>query len=429
MNSVIKADNLSKSYRLGMKQADGYTTLREALMHTIASPFKRMRALAPLSNSSERGHQLTSFFALDNVSFEIKPGEVVGIIGRNGAGKSTILKILSRVTEPTSGRVVVRGRIGSLLEVGTGFHPELTGRENIFLNGSILGMSREEIKRQFDGIVAFAEIDQFLDTPVKRYSSGMYVRLAFAIAAHLNPEILIVDEVLAVGDTAFQKKCLSKMEEVSDHGRTVLFVSHNMGVIQRLCNRGILMSGGKVAFDGDKREAIAHYMAGDQERASSHSWIDVSTAPRRGSGQARFKAIQYRVENNLTANQPYPDGPIDLGLLIDSDAERKVGSLGLLFLDRYGTRLVNADTVSLAKEIVLKKGSNEVWITIDSLHLNPGTYNIGLWLANYPLVFDHLESSIAIEVMELQEDGFGKRPPADGLVTCPFMLHDAPGVH
>src|SRR5580693_5699431 len=250
MNSVIKADNLSKSYRLGMKQADGYRTLRETLMHSITSPFKRMRALATASGLPDQKNKLGSFFALDNVSFEIKPGEVVGIIGRNGAGKSTLLKILSRITVPTEGRIRINGRIASLLEVGTGFHQDLTGRENVFLNGAILGMSRAEIVRKFDEIVEFSEIGEFLDTPVKRYSSGMYVRLAFSVAAHLDPEMLIVDEVLAVGDTSFQKKCLAKIASYAQAGRTVLFVSHNLDSVRSLCKRGIWLKDGRVNQDG-----------------------------------------------------------------------------------------------------------------------------------------------------------------------------------
>src|SRR5256714_11108201 len=232
MQPAIRVDSLSKLYRVGARQ-HGYKTLRETIVDTCTAPWRRIRqSFVPRTEANETGVRLVgeNFWALKDVSFEVQPGEVVGIIGRNGAGKSTLLKILSRITEPTSGRVELRGRVGSLLEVGTGFHPELTGRENIYMNGSILGMSRREIARKFDEIVAFAEVERFLDTSVKRYSSGMYVRLAFAVAAHLDPEILVVDEVLAVGDAEFQKKCLGKMDEVAhEKGRTVLFVSHNMG--------------------------------------------------------------------------------------------------------------------------------------------------------------------------------------------------------
>ena len=231
-NKVITVENLGKKYVLRHQNAERYTALRDVITNKAKSVFKSSSAI-PQSSTEE-------FWALDDVSFDVNEGDRVGIIGRNGAGKSTLLKILSRIVTPTKGRITIEGRVASLLEVGTGFHPELSGRENIFLNGSILGMSKSEIQSKFDEIVAFAEVEKFLDTPVKRYSSGMYVRLAFAVAAHLEPEILIVDEVLAVGDAEFQKKCLGKMKDVSGEGRTVLFVSHNMGAIKALCNKGIL---------------------------------------------------------------------------------------------------------------------------------------------------------------------------------------------
>jgi lipopolysaccharide transport system ATP-binding protein len=243
---VIRVENLGKKYTIGHQQEESYTSLRDVIANNVKS---WSRKLLPTAYKKEKTPDFEDFWALKDVSFEIKQGDRVGIIGRNGAGKSTLLKILSRITEPTTGQVKIKGRVASLLEVGTGFHPELTGRENIFLNGAILGMSKEEIKRKFDEIVAFAEIEKFLDTPVKRYSSGMYVRLAFAVAAHLEPEILIVDEVLAVGDTQFQKKCLGKMEDVSLEGRTILFVSHNMNALNQLCTDGIHLIDGKL----DKR--------------------------------------------------------------------------------------------------------------------------------------------------------------------------------
>ena len=252
---IITVSKLGKKYRL-MHQGDQprYTALRDVIVEKARGLFRRRSAAVAGSPSSE------DFWALQDVSFEVKRGEVVGIIGRNGAGKSTLLKVLSRITEPTTGRVHLRGRVASLLEVGTGFHPELTGRENVFLNGAILGMSRAEIRRKFDEIVAFAEVEKFLDTPVKRYSSGMYVRLAFAVAAHLEPEILIVDEVLAVGDLEFQKKCLGKMRDVAGHGRTVLFVSHNMAAITRLCRTGIFMKNGRVISQGTAEAVVNDYL-------------------------------------------------------------------------------------------------------------------------------------------------------------------------
>ena len=260
-DTVIRVENLSKRYIIGHQQQEKYTALRDVLANTAKGITQRFNPKSRLRQTQPpfQNPNLEEFWALKDVSFEVKRGDRIGIIGRNGAGKSTLLKILSRITEPTEGRISIKGRVASLLEVGTGFHPELTGRENIFLNGAILGMSRVDIKRKFDEIVAFAEVERFLDTPVKRYSSGMYVRLAFAVAAHLEPEILIVDEVLAVGDAQFQKKCLGKMEDVSKQGRTVLFVSHNMGTISSLCNQAILLENGQVANIGLPSEIILNY--------------------------------------------------------------------------------------------------------------------------------------------------------------------------
>ena len=262
----IHIEGLGKRYRLGAPQTV-YKTIRETIMEILHSPFRQRQK----KHDDDRRHP---FWALKDVSFEVKKGEVVGIIGRNGAGKSTLLKILSRITVPTEGRVEIYGRIGSLLEVGTGFHPELTGRENIFLNGAILGMKREEIKTKFDEIVAFAEVEKFIDTPVKYFSSGMYVRLAFAVAAHLESEILLVDEVLAVGDMSFQKKCLNKMQDIGEGGRTVLFVSHNMGAIQTLCDRAILLEEGRVIQDGMPAAVVQEYLNGGSSITSQKVWLE-----------------------------------------------------------------------------------------------------------------------------------------------------------
>ena len=256
---VIRAKGLGKSYLIGHQaERERYTALRDVLVRNARNFGRSLKEIAR-GRPNVAGDEIEEFWALRDVDFEIKHGDVVGVVGRNGAGKSTLLKILSRITEPSEGKVEIRGRVASLLEVGTGFHPELTGRENIFLNGAILGMSRAEIQRKFDEIVAFAEVEKFLDTPVKRYSSGMYVRLAFAIAAHLEPEILIVDEVLAVGDAQFQQKCLGKMEDVGSQGRTVIFVSHNMAAIRRLCKTGILLRGGAVAKSGAAHDVCDAY--------------------------------------------------------------------------------------------------------------------------------------------------------------------------
>ncbi len=258
--SVIKVENLSKKYFLSHVRQQRYTALRDVIAEKFTNTGRRLLRLFSSPLPADSTHE--EFWALKDVSFEIGQGDRVGIIGRNGAGKSTLLKILSRITEPTAGRVSIRGRVASLLEVGTGFHPELTGRENIYLNGAILGMTRKEIRSKFDEIVAFAEVEKFLDTPVKRYSSGMYVRLAFAVAAHLEPEILVVDEVLAVGDAQFQKKCLGKMEDVSTkEGRTVLFVSHQMGAIAKLCSKALLLSKGRIVQEGNTQHVINYYMS------------------------------------------------------------------------------------------------------------------------------------------------------------------------
>jgi len=258
-NTAIKVENLGKKYVIRHETGNGDDNFREVV---VGGAKKIITSLNPFSKTSKNDEDSTTedFWALNDVNFEIKKGDKVGIIGRNGAGKSTLLKVLSRITEPTTGKIHINGRIASLLEVGTGFHPELTGRENIYLNGAILGMSRKEIKSKFDEIVTFAEVEKFLDTPVKRYSSGMYVRLAFSVAAHLEPEILVVDEVLAVGDVEFQKKCLGKMGEVSKEGRTILFVSHNMAAIASLCNKTMLMERGQISYQGDSPEAIKRYM-------------------------------------------------------------------------------------------------------------------------------------------------------------------------
>jgi homopolymeric O-antigen transport system ATP-binding protein len=284
MKPIIKATNVTKQYQLGSSQ-NSFVTLRDTLSEVVRTPFKRPRV-----NSKAE-----TVMALRDVSFEVQPGEVLGIIGRNGAGKSTLLKVLARITEPSAGRIDLYGRIASLLEVGTGFHPELTGRENIHLNAAILGMTRAEMRRRFDEIVAFSEIDDFIDTPVKRYSSGMYLRLAFAVAAHLDPEILLVDEVLAVGDARFQRKCLDKMENVRESGRTVIFVSHNMPAVTRLCPRTLLLEKGAVSFDGPSHEAVNIYLGSGTRTNAAREWKELATAP--GNNVVRLCAVRVRSED------------------------------------------------------------------------------------------------------------------------------------
>jgi lipopolysaccharide transport system ATP-binding protein len=285
MKPIIRVENLGKRYRLGVGQ-EPYGTLRDKLVKMASAP-KRLW--------QRNGHATKPIiWAVRDVNFEVARGEVVGIIGRNGAGKSTLLKVLSRITEPTTGRIELYGRIGSLLEVGTGFHPELSGRENIYLNGAILGMARSEITRKFDEIVAFAEVERFIDTPVKHYSSGMYLRLAFAVAAHLEPEILLVDEVLAVGDIRFQRKCLDKMQEVGRQGRTVIFVSHNMSAITRLCPRTILLDGGTILRDGPSSQVVSAYLTTGLGTTAARAWPDRATAP--GNNIVVLRAVCVRSE-------------------------------------------------------------------------------------------------------------------------------------
>ena len=281
--TVLRAEGLGKKYRIGA-QREQYRTLRDAIVQAAVRPIERLRHPGVMAHRSE------DLWALRDVSFEVEQGQSVGIIGRNGAGKSTLLKILSGITELTEGRLGIRGRVGSLLEVGTGFHPELTGRENIKLNAAILGMTRADLARRFDEIVAFAEIDRFLDTPVKRYSSGLYIRLAFAVAAYLEPEILVVDEVLAVGDVAFQRKCLGKMQDVAGEGRTVLFVSHNMGAITRLCRRGIWLERGGVVQTDTAEAVVAAYLAAGSEAGGERVWPDDDSAP--GGKKVRLRAVR-----------------------------------------------------------------------------------------------------------------------------------------
>jgi lipopolysaccharide transport system ATP-binding protein len=295
---AIKVENISKKYYIGSKKVR-YKTLRETLSDAFMSPFRRASSL--LHGHATGAAELDEMiWALKDVSFEIKRGEVVGIIGRNGAGKSTLLKILSRITEPTTGFAEIHGRVGSLLEVGTGFHNELTGQENIYLNGAILGMKRAEIDRKFDEIVSFAEVERFIDTPVKHYSSGMYLRLAFAVAAHLEPEILLIDEVLAVGDARFQKKCLNKMQDVGQQGRAVLFVSHNMPAVTRLCPRTILLDEGKLIEDGPSPEIVGAYLNSGAGTAAAREWPDLETAP--GDDVVRLRAVRVRSENGEIAD-------------------------------------------------------------------------------------------------------------------------------
>jgi lipopolysaccharide transport system ATP-binding protein len=363
--AAITVENLGKMYRLGAAQKRA-ETFQEVLTGMALSPLRRLQQLRGVSSAQEE------FWALKDVSFEVKRGDVVGIIGRNGAGKSTLLKVLSRIVEPTLGQAVLRGRVASLLEVGTGFHPELTGRENIFLNGSILGMKHREIEAKFDEIVAFAEVERFIDTPVKRYSSGMYVRLAFAVAAHLDPEILIVDEVLAVGDIEFQKKCLGKMRQVSAGGeRTVLFVSHNMMAIQSLCSRGILLASGTVAVAGSATEAISAYtaLAG---ASRSQRW-------KRPEGSVRAAFCIESAELEVLGSQP--NHVLRCRVIVRTCSHAPAAIVALDIHDLFGSWLMQA-IPRVEPFITSAVMEHELTVEVELPPLIPGTYVISVWVGN-----------------------------------------------
>ena len=416
MKPAIRVDRLSKCYSLG-KRVGGDRNLSENIAHHA----RRVVGALAGGRSGSTGDE---FWALRDASFEVAPGEVLGFVGRNGAGKSTLLKILSRIVEPTSGRAEVRGRMGSLLEVGTGFHMELSGRENVFLNGSILGMSRREIKAKFDEIVAFADMDQFLDTPVKRYSSGMFVRLAFAIAAHLQPEVLIVDEVLAVGDAQFQKKCLGKMKDVSQEGRTVLFVSHDMTAVRRLCTRAILMAGGRVAASGPTAEVVSEYLAREAVLTPPGETVDLTGLRRKGTQAARFTELVF--DGGAGAAAVYSGGPLHARLRVHADGPLIADSIAVSVSDRTGFKLINADTIRLDRPVALAAGLNAIELTLRAVNLQPGNYTLGLWLARWPdAVYDAIDAACDIEVVPNPADG-SVRPQADGVVRCDLELSAAP---
>ena len=399
MPAAIRIEDLSKCYKVQRTAKGGagayeYKTLRDELTRIARRVWKR-----------EGIASYEDFWALSGVSFEVHPGEVLGIIGRNGAGKSTLLKVLSRITKPTTGRVELRGRVGSLLEVGTGFHPELTGRENISLNGAILGMSRAEIARKFDEIVAFAEVERFLDTPVKRYSSGMYVRLAFAVAASLEPEILIIDEVLAVGDMAFQRKCMGRMREVGRSGCTVLFVSHNMPAVESLCSRAILLDAGKVEKDGDVRELVAEY---HRSVMSKHSASCVSVADFDAPGR-RLKIFR---DATLLDDRGEPTNYIPLGepfrMRLTLNASRPIPfpSITLGIDDTLGHRVLSLCTPLTNPVIELLSGTTVVECRVESFPLAPGEYWIKLGLATVGEELDEVERSVFFTVAN--GDAFGE---------------------
>jgi lipopolysaccharide transport system ATP-binding protein len=387
---VIHGENLSKLYRRGLPVDAG---LRHVLDEFVRSPLSVFR------RKSEE-----TFWALNDVSLQVNEGEVLGLIGRNGAGKTTLLKILSRITRPTAGWAEIHGRVGSLLEVGTGFHPELTGRENTFLSGAILGMTRAEIIRKFDEIVAFAELEKFIDTPVKHYSSGMYVRLAFAVAAHLEPEILLVDEVLAVGDITFQKKCLGKMGDVARAGRTIVLVSHSMAAINALCSRCIIMDKGSVEFDGPTQIATPRYYA---ESLNPVDGPDLSTRPREGSGKARFTSIRIQPLDEIgrPIEVAYPGCHLSVDVDLECKSDFAHANLALIFYDSSGYRVIDTNTAQKGEFVGLRAGQiARANFLLREVLLRPGRYFVRLWLGRESFeLIDDIEQAATIDFIESEE--------------------------
>ncbi len=391
---VIRAEGLGKKYVIGHQSTKRVPTLRDAIVRGV-NGFARTTREILQGKPIIAGDEVEEFWALKNVSFEIRRGDVVGVIGRNGAGKSTLLKVLSRITEPTEGRVEIRGRVASLLEVGTGFHPELSGRENIYLNGAILGMTRAEIKQKFDEIVAFAEVEQFLDTPVKRYSSGMYVRLAFAVAAHLEPEILVVDEVLAVGDAEFQRKCIGKMQDVAGHGRTVLFVSHNLSTISTLCLRALHLSKGKLFFDGVTKDSIRSYLSSLNSASEQFS-----KAPFQNNG---FDLVV----NSICHSQDLSNKQTRIELNCDIESPKQFEGALLFFIRDELHRPVGAATIggmgSLAP-LSINERRNSLCLELTLPRLAQGNYSVDLEIAdkykNQLAFFDNMASFEAMPSIE-----------------------------
>jgi ABC-type polysaccharide/polyol phosphate transport system ATPase subunit len=403
-DSVITVDSLSKSYLVGHQSSDQGFKRYKALRDVIADEtrnFARNAINLVRGRQVVPGDQVEEFWALRDVSFEVKRGEVLGIIGRNGAGKSTLLKILSRITEPTRGRVMMHGRVASLLEVGTGFHPELTGRENIYLNGAILGMTRAEIRRKFDEIVAFANVEKFLDTPVKRYSSGMYVRLAFAVAAHLEPEILVVDEVLAVGDAEFQEKCLGKMQGVaSSEGRTVLFVSHNMAAVQQLCHDALWLDHGGMRKIGSAVQVVRTYLGSVRDAARSN---DLSIGRLTGDGQVTL--LSYEVTDADGCSHPPPGVKEDLLIHVRIRARNRIPkpAYGISILNERSVLMTCVNTVELGvTQPELPIGESTICVRINRTNFLPGNYTASFWVMDPQThIYAMSENGITFEIAQV----------------------------
>jgi lipopolysaccharide transport system ATP-binding protein len=384
MANAIEVHELSKRYRIGQMSA-AYGTLRDSMTRTAARVVGRAQS-----------HEREEIWALRDVSFAVREGEVLGVIGRNGAGKSTLLKLLTRITAPTSGKAIIRGRVGSLLEVGTGFNPELTGRENVFLNGSILGMKRREIQRKFDDIVEFSGIEKFIDTPVKRYSSGMSVRLAFSVAAHLEPEILLVDEVLAVGDAEFQQRCLGRMEDFSGTGRTVLFVSHNMQTVNQLCERTIWLDGGRIVEDGEPSRVITHYLHTVQTSTSQISWPDDDSAP--GDELARLQSVRVVNESGETTDASDVRDPVGIEIRYRVLREGPAVFAKIKVRDSQGSVAFNAMDVAAQREDSTEPGiyTATAWIPPHLLNEGMTTVDVAVCTLRQPKLFQRAQKYEAV---------------------------------
>lgn len=392
MKPAIRVENLSKLYRLGSRAKADYSTLQESLRGAVTAPWRRLRQGW---NGGAGEDEASKLWALKDVGFEVKPGELIGIIGSNGAGKSTLLKVLSQITEPTSGRVELRGRVGSLLEVGTGFHTELTGRENIYLNGAILGMARSEITRKFDEIVAFSGVERFLDTPVKRYSSGMYVRLAFAVAAHLEPEILLVDEVLAVGDVEFQKKCLGKMKDVGQQGRTVLFVSHSIATLQSLCQRGIFMQQGQVRLDDTIDRSIKAYLQTLEQDATCNI---AERTDRQGRGQVRLTQIEMFVPGDVPSATLMTGMPAQFEFHV-SEVRPGLSCVFHIFDERGMTISSFNSSIHGYEDVQKPEVGPRLICAFEELLLPPGRYRLNVEVRTNQETQDHLAAAAFFDVV------------------------------
>jgi lipopolysaccharide transport system ATP-binding protein len=409
---VISVDKLSKTYRIGLKD-EIPDTLAAALTGFLKAPLRNLRQLRRLDTSKHIAGEADTYTALRSISFDVQRGDVLGVIGRNGAGKSTLLKILSRITKPTSGRAVIRGRVSSLLEVGTGFHPDLSGRDNVYLNGTILGMTKSEIDRKFDQIVDFSGIEKFLDTPIKRYSSGMKVRLAFSVAAHLEPEILIVDEVLAVGDADFQKKCIGKMRTVADGGRTVLFVSHNLSAVTQLCNRGLVIQNGEVKCDAPIEEAVSQYMIAFRERA----FVNSSTKTPLRIESAFIGNNQLALEN---LSHVMRGDTLQVHVRIQNDGPPQQLGFGISIETSSLFRVTANCSLFTGNPLNCPSGASEFLFEMPNCPLNQGTFLITLavhrWEGGETL--DRHDQCICFQVVERSTGGVQiTHRPNDGVVT------------